>query len=127
VAGFVIGVACAFVLPNHATSGPVARGLSLQRADAPGPARLVSSIADLAALLLAARLVLRFFGLVAARSPLAFVAFPVVSVTEPVVAPFQGVLPTVRLLGGVLEISTLVAMVTVYLLAGLAGQVFVKR
>jgi hypothetical protein len=30
-------------------------------------------------------------------------------------------------LGGVLEISTLCAMVAVYLLAGLVGQLFVKR
>ena len=127
VAGFLIGVGCAFVLPKGRTAGPVGRGLSLQRADAPGPARLVTSIADLAALLLVARLVLRFFGLVAARSPLAVVAFPIVSITEPVVAPFQGVLPTVRVLGGLLETSTLVAMVGVYLLAGLVGQVFVKR
>jgi hypothetical protein len=36
-------------------------------------------------------------------------------------------LPTVRVLGGALEIATLVAMVAVYLLAGLVGQVFVKR
>jgi rhomboid family protein len=127
VAGFLIGVACAFMLPNRASSGPVGRGVGVQRADAPGPARLVSSIADLAALLLAARLVIRFFGLVGTRSPLAVVALPIVSVTQPVVAPFQSVLPTVRVLGGALEIATLVAMVAVYLLAGLVGQVFVKR
>jgi membrane associated rhomboid family serine protease len=128
VAGFVIGVVCAMVLPKG--SGVAAArgaGPGLRRANAPGPARLVSSIADLVALLLAVRLVLRFFGLVAARSPLAGVAFPIVSVTEPVVAPFQGVLPAVRVLGGVLEISTLVAMLAVYLLAGLVGQLFVKR
>lgn len=128
VAGFAFGAAAALVLPN--SSGALAAGTgspALRRSDAPGPARLISSVADLAALLLAARLVLRFFGLIAARSPIAFIAAPVMSVTEPVVAPFQEILPAVRVLGGVLEVSTLVAMVAVYLLAGLIGQVFVKR
>jgi membrane associated rhomboid family serine protease len=127
VAGFVLGVACAVLLPNLSTGGGKLRGSgAMQRSDAPGPARLVSSMADLAALLLAVRLVLRFFGLVAARSPIAAIAVPIVSVTEPVVAPFQALLPSVRVLGGVLEISTLLAMVAVYLLAGLIGQLFLK-
>jgi membrane associated rhomboid family serine protease len=128
VAGFVFGVACAMVLPNNASVGRLpSRAAGVQRANAPGPARLVSSIADLAALLLAVRLVVRFFGLAAARSPIATVALPIVSLTEPVVGPFQSVLPAVRILGGVLETSTLLAMVAVYLLAGLVGQLFVKR
>jgi rhomboid family protein len=128
VAGFIFGVGSAMVLPNRATaSSPMRGGGGIQRGNAPGPARLVSSIADLAALLLAVRLVVRFFGLLAARSPIAVVALPIVSVTEPVVAPFQNVLPSVRILGGVLEISTLVAMIAVYLLAGLVGQLFVRR
>jgi hypothetical protein len=87
----------------------------------------VSSLADLAALLLAARLLLRFFGLVATRSPLSVVAVPIVAVTEPVVAPLQDFLPVVRVLGGVLETYTLVAIVAVYLVAGLIGQAFLKR
>jgi hypothetical protein len=99
----------------------------LRRDDAPGPARLVASIADLAALLLAARLVVSFFGLVAARSPVAQFAGPIVSVTQPVVAPLQGLLPTMRVMGGVLETYTLVAMLGVYVLAGLVGQAFVRR
>jgi membrane associated rhomboid family serine protease len=128
ITGFLVGVACALVLPGQATTGAMRTGgAGMQRANAPGPARLVSSIADLAALLLAVRLVLRFFGLVAARSPIAALAVPIVTVTEPVVAPFQGMLPTIRMLGGQLETSTLVAMVAVYVLAGLVGQLFVKR
>jgi hypothetical protein len=43
------------------------------------------------------------------------------------VAPFQDFLPAVRILGGVLETYTLVAMVAVYILAGLIGQLFLKR
>jgi membrane associated rhomboid family serine protease len=128
VAGFVLGAACAPFLPK--ASGALAAGAgssSLRRSDAPGPARLVSSIADLAALLLVARVALRFFGLVAPRSPLAVVAGPVFAVTDPVVAPFHELLPDVRVLGGVLETYTLAAIVTVYLIAGLVGQLFLKK
>ena len=98
----------------------------MRRGDAPGPARLVSSIADLLALLLGARLVLRLFGSAVANSPLGVLAFPVVGVTQPVVEPMENVLPTVRMAGGVLEVATLVAIVCVYLVAGLVGQAFVK-
>jgi membrane associated rhomboid family serine protease len=128
VAGFVFGAASAFVLPKGSGAQPTGAGSpAFRRSNAPGPARLISSVADLAALLLAARLIFRFFGLVAARSPLAFLAGPILSVTEPIVAPFQEFLPTVRILGGVLETYTLVAMVAIYLIAGLIGQVLVKR
>ena len=127
VAGFALGAASAPFLPK---GGGFARGAgapAVRRADAPGPARLVSSIADLAAVLLAARLALHFFGLIAPRSPLAIVTGPVVAVTDPVVAPFHELLPDVRVLGGVLETYTLVAIVAVYLIAGLIGQLFVKK
>ena len=99
----------------------------MRRGDAPGPARLVSSIADLLALLLGARLVLRLLGL--GRGQLAAGrAWPCrwSAVTQPVVEPMENVLPTVRVAGGVLEVATLVAIVCVYLVAGLVGQAFVK-
>ena len=85
-----------------------------------GPARLVASVADLLALLLGARLVLRFLGVGAA-----FLA-PVAAVTEPIVDPFQVVVPALRVGGGVLELYTLAALVVVYVVAGLIGQFFVK-
>jgi membrane associated rhomboid family serine protease len=128
VAGFVVGAASAPFLPrSKGALAPGAGSPAIRRADAPGPARLVSSIADLAALLLAARLVLRFFGLLSGRSPVAFIAGPIFTVTQPVVAPFHELLPDVRVLGGVLETYTLAAMVVVYLIAGLIGQLFVRR
>jgi membrane associated rhomboid family serine protease len=127
VAGFLFGVVVGFLL--LLTGSPALRpAQAVQRRDnAPGPARLVASAADLAALLLGARLVVSFFGLVAPRSPVAQFAGPIVSVTQPVVAPLQGILPTMRVLGGVLETYTLVTMVIVYLVAGLLGQAFVRK
>jgi hypothetical protein len=80
---------------------------------------LIASVADLLALLLGARLVLRFLGV-------AGFAAPVAALTEPLVDPFQVLLPAVRVAGGVLEVYTLVAIVAVYLVAGLIGQLFVK-
>jgi membrane associated rhomboid family serine protease len=128
IAGFVIGVGANFVLPHGAAATRTAGAApALKRSDAPGPARLISSVADLAAVLLAARLALRFFGLLAPRSPLAFVALPIAAVTDPVVTPFSDFLPAIRVLGGVLEVYTLVAIVAVYLIAGLLGQLFVKK
>jgi len=129
VAGFALGAASAPFLPrdDHALApGANPHRVSLSP-NAPGPARLVSSLADLAALLLAARLVLRFFGLLAARPPLALITGPVVAVTQPVVAPLQELLPTVRILGGMLETYTLVAILAVYVIAGLIGQVFIRN
>ena len=130
IAGFVIGAGCRFILPGGAgNAGTRTAGTApaLKRSDAPGPARLISSVADLAAVLLAARLALRFFGLLGARSAFAFIAAPIAAVTDPVITPFADFLPTLRVLGGVVEVYTLVAIVCVYLIAGLVGQVFVKR
>jgi hypothetical protein len=127
VAGFVLGAACAPFMPrSHGALAPGAGAPALRRSDAPGPARLISSVADLAALLLAARLVLHFFGLLDPSSPLSVLTGPIVAVTQPVVAPIRELLPDVRVLGGVLETYTLVAIIAVYLIAGLLGQLFVK-
>jgi membrane associated rhomboid family serine protease len=128
VAGFVLGAASAALLPHSSSGLPQGAGSpAVRRSDAPGPARLISSLADLAALLLVARLLLRFFALAVARSPLAVVTAPILAVTEPVVAPFQEFLPSVRVLGGVLETYTLIAILAVYVLAGLLGQLFLKK
>ena len=127
VAGFVLGAGCGLVLPRAtATAMLAARPLGPRRADAPGPARLVSSVADLAALLLGARLVLRFLGLLGPRSPLAVVGGPIVAVTDPLVAPLDQLVPPLRLAGGIVETGGLLAIVVVYLLAGLVGQLFVR-
>ncbi len=126
VAGFALGAASAPFLPKGGIV-PGSDAPAIRWSDAPGPARLVSSIADLVALLLATRIALHFYGLVAPRPPLAVVVGPVFAVTNPVVAPFRELLPDVRVLGGVLETYTLAAIVAVYLISGLVGQLFVKK
>jgi membrane associated rhomboid family serine protease len=127
IAGFVVGAASAPFLPHSKGALPPGAGSpGVRRSDAPGPARLVSSLADLAALLLGARLLLRFFGLVGARSPLPVVTTPILAVTNPIVTPLHDLLPEVHVLGGVLETYTLLAIVIVYLVAGLIGQLFLR-
>ena len=129
VAGFVFGAIVGLGLSLISPPSPRTTQAVLQRDrdNAPGPARLIASVADLAALLLAARLVVSFFGLVAARSPVAQFAGPIVAVTQPVLSPLQSFLPTLRVMGGVLETYTLVAMLAVYVLAGLLSQAFVRK
>jgi membrane associated rhomboid family serine protease len=128
VAGFIIGAISGRLLPtSRGALVPAGRGRAVRRADAPGPARLVSSIADLVALLLVARVVFEFLGLAAPRSPLAFVAVPVVGVTRPLVEPFDEFLPLVRIGGGVLELGAVAAILAVYVVAGLVGQLVVRR
>lgn len=129
VVGFILGALSAWLIPGHGPTpaATAAGGANLvRRADAPGPARLVSSVADLAGLVLAARLVLRFLGMLGTRSPLSFVAQPILLVTEPVVEPLRLFVPDVRIFGGVVEIATVAALVLIYLLAGLLGQLFVR-
>jgi rhomboid family protein len=125
VAGFGLGAVSAFVLPTASAALPRGYGApAMRRSDAPGPARLVSSLADLAALLLVVRVVLKFFGVVGALGAL---ATPILAVTQPVVGPFDEFIPPVRILGGMLETGALVAVLAVYVLAGLIGQLLVKK
>jgi membrane associated rhomboid family serine protease len=127
VAGFVFGALCARVLPLPAAGPSGGRAGAPRRADAPGPARLVSSVADLLAILLAARLVIVFMGLAGSRSPLAGLAGVVLSATTWLVEPFHDFLPNVRVGFGVLELAALAAIVAVYLVAGLVSQLVASR
>jgi uncharacterized protein YggT (Ycf19 family) len=64
---------------------------------------------------------------VASLSPVGVIAGPIFGITQPFVAPFAEIVPPVRVLGGVLETYTLVAILAVYLIAGLLGQAFLRR
>ncbi len=88
---------------------------------------MVSSVANLLALLLALRLLLRLFGAGAPRSPLAGFAQPIFSVTGPLVEPIAELVPALRLDGLVVETFTLITIVLVYLVAGLLGQLLLRR
>ncbi len=122
VAGFLIGVAIGLVLPRG--SAPGRAGPVVRRADGPGPARLVASIADLCALILGARIVLLFLGVrpgFGLLGPLARLAY---DVTEPFVRPFAELIPTLLLVGRPLDLPAIVLLVLIYALAGwLAGLV----
>ncbi len=128
VSGFVLGALSAPLLPRAgAPGGTRTPAPAVRRADAPGPARLISSVADLLALLLAARLVLRLLDAGAPRSPLAGLAAPIFGVTTPLVEPIADLVPALRVDGLVVETYTLLAIVVVYVIAGLLGQVLARR
>jgi membrane associated rhomboid family serine protease len=125
--GFVFGALAARVLPQSSSPRPAfGRSGATRRGEAPGPARLVSSVADLLAVLLVARLIIVFIGLSGPRSPLAGLAAIVLAATSWLVQPFHDVLPNIRVGLGVIELAALAAIVVVYVVAGLISQVLVK-
>jgi membrane associated rhomboid family serine protease len=126
LAGFLLGMLAGWVLPAAPSAPAFGRGPAPRRANAPGPARLVSSIANLLALLLAARLVIVFGGLAAGRSMLSGPAGAILSATAWLVGPFHDFLPNLRLGVGVLELAALAALVTVYVVAGLVSHLLVR-
>ncbi len=127
VAGFLVGAFSTPFLPDRAGAGAPPPGQGIRRAEAPGPARLISSIADLAALLLVVRFVARLLDLGGPRSPLAAFVDPVLAVTRPLVEPFADIVPALRVGGMLVETYTLVAIAAVYVIAGLIGQFFLRR
>ena len=118
VAGFVFGAVVARLAPAAAPP----RSRLAGPPDAPGPARLVSSMADLLALLLAARLVIVLLGLAGAASPVAGLSAMVLAATGWLVNPVHELVPNVQLGVGILELATLAAIPAVYLVAGLLRQ-----
>ena len=128
VAGFLVGMVTAPFMPRapaarHALSGSA----GVRQASVPGPARLVSSVANLLALLLAARFALDLTGLAQPRTPLAPLVGPVFAVTNPIVLPFAEFFPRMRVGGFGLEVYTLVAIVAVYVVAALLTHLIVRR
>lgn len=121
VAGFVVGMAAGLVLPKSSVYGQPARGMD-RRAGGPGPAGLVSSVANLAVLLLGARVVLEFLGIRPGAGLLGQVADVAYGVTNPVVWPFGEFVPWIRLMGRPLDLPALAVIVLVLLLAGALVQ-----
>ena len=127
VAGFVLGAATVRLIPVSGGPSVATHAPPMRRSNAPGPARLVSSVADLVALLLAARVVLALLGLNGPRSPFAGVVDSIYGVTRFVVMPFAELIPPMVIGGFVVETYTLAAIACVYLVAGLIGQLFMRR
>lgn len=121
VAGFVLGTVAGIVLPGARGHGP-RRVAIARRPDGPGPAGLISSVANLAGLLLAARVLLAFFHVRPGNHLLGQIAALAYGVTSPLVRPFEELLPWLIVLGRPLDLPALVAMLLVYLAAGLLVQ-----
>lgn len=121
VAGFVTGIAAGLLLPKPANYGQPIRGME-RRVGGPGPAGLVSSVANLAVLLLSARVLLRFLEIRSGNDALGQVAGFAYAVTDPAVWPFEELIPAIRFLGRPLDLPALVLIAVVLLVAGVMVQ-----
>lgn len=127
VAGFLEGAVFALVAGRAIPQAP-GRSVAVRRRDnVPGPAHLISSVANLVALFLVARLVIVYLGWIGGASPAPTVTQLVLGVTRPLVLLFAGILPVLRLAGGLVELATVAALVLVYVLAGLLANVLARE
>jgi membrane associated rhomboid family serine protease len=121
VAGFVIGMAVGILLPKSGSYGPPVRGME-RRVGGPGPAGLISSLANLAVLLLGARVVLEFLEIRSSEGVLGQVAAVAYGATNPIVWPFGEFIPLMRFAGRPLDLPAVVVIALVLLLAGVLVQ-----
>jgi len=121
VAGFVVGMALGLLLPKSAGYGLPVRSMD-RRIGGPGPAGLVSSVANLAVLLLGVRLLLEFLGISPGAGLLGQIAGVAYGVTNPAVWPFGEFIPWIRFAGRPLDLPALVLIALVLLLAGALVQ-----
>jgi hypothetical protein len=126
VGGFVLGMAAGLVLRQVAPRIPQ-RGAPTRRSDGPGPAGLIRSLADLAALALVARIVLHLLEVPVGRDLVGQVAALAYGLTDPVVEPLEEVIPWLLVLGMPLDLPALVVLLLVYLAAGLLTRVVAGR
>jgi len=121
VSGFVLGAAAGILLPKSRVYVP-RTGLEMRRAGGPGPAGLVSSVANLITLLLGARIVFHLLEIRPGFGLLGDVAGLVYSITNPFVRPFEEFVPWLLIMRMPLDLPALVLLLLVYLVAGALVQ-----
>lgn len=122
VGGFVLGVIGGIAVPPAVPKAGWAIP-SNRRRDGPGPAGLVSSIADLAALALGARILLHLLEVPASsHALLGQIAALAYGVTNPIVMPLEKFVPWLVVGGLPFDLPAVVAMVMIYLAAGAVVQ-----
>jgi membrane associated rhomboid family serine protease/uncharacterized protein YggT (Ycf19 family) len=122
VGGFVLGVLAGIVAPRPARYG-MGRSISVQRAGGPGLGGLISSMAELAGLLLGARVLLHFLQVNRGPDLIGQIAAVVYAVTDPVVSPFEALIPWLVVMGMPLDLPGLAAMVLIYIFAAVLIRV----
>ncbi len=121
VGGFVLGAVAAMAVPKAAPQAgwhiPAQR-----RSDGPGPAGLVSSVADLAALFLGARILFHLLEIQPGLGLLGQIAGLAYGVTNPFVRPFEEFIPWLIVFRMPFDLPALVVMLLIYLAAGALVQ-----
>jgi membrane associated rhomboid family serine protease len=116
VGGFVLGVLVGFVTPRPARYG-LGRGIPPRREGGPGPGGFISSVAELAGLLLGARVLLHFLQVDRGPDLIGQIAAVIYAVTDPIVGPFETLIPWLVVMGMPLDLPGLAAMVVIYIFA----------
>jgi membrane associated rhomboid family serine protease/uncharacterized protein YggT (Ycf19 family) len=128
VAGFVFGAVVGLALPRPrrvpARRAGAASGVG--RAGVPGPVGLITSVAELAVLALAARAILHLLLVQPGPYLLGQLARLVYRVTDPLVLPFEALLPVLQVDGLLLDLPAIGAIIAIYVLAGLAVQTLTR-
>jgi membrane associated rhomboid family serine protease len=122
VGGFVLGVLVGIVTPRPALYG-MGRSTGVQRIGGPGLGGLISSVAELAGLLLGARVLLHFFQVTRGPDLMGQIAAVVYAVTDPVVGPFESLIPWLVVMGMPLDLPGLAAMLFIYIFAAVLIRV----
>lgn len=116
VAGFVVGMGVGLLLPRPAAQYRGRGGAPT--AGAPGPAGLVRSVAALAVLVLAVRVLAVFLEVRPSAGILGQLGLFAYTATEPFVWPLERVLPWVPLAGRPVDLPAVALIVIVLMLAG---------
>lgn len=116
VGGFVLGAASLVLLPTRRPSPTPTAALPVRRQKTSGVlwtvARVVSVAADIVAVLVAARVLLLLVARPGTVGPLASLVRLLYEVTLPLVEPFVGVLPALRIDGQLLELYSVAAAIS---------------
>ncbi len=121
VGGFVLGLVAGIAVPKAVPQAGW-KIPSRSRREGPGPVGLISSVADLAALFLGARILFHFFEVQPNLGLLGQVAGLAYGVTDPFVRPFEELIPWLIVVGMPFDLPALVLMLLIYLAAGALVQ-----
>lgn len=122
VAGFVLGVLAGFLLPRKVGYGHMELPAT-RHAGGPGPAGLVSSVANLACLMLGLRVLLNLLLVQPGPHLLGQIAGVVYGVTDPLVRPLGELVPWLIVQGFRLDLPALLMILLIYLASGMLVRV----
>jgi uncharacterized protein YggT (Ycf19 family) len=126
IGGFLLGTVAGALVPRGQAPQMRSRGPTA-KPNAPGPAGLISSIANLGILLLSVRILLTYFEVQPGAGLLGQVATFINGVTEPLLAPIGAIVPEISLLGQPFDLAALVLIILIDLVAAFLMRAMRRR